>query len=88
VPLDLMVEYRATPVSVKTTTQGTTDSSDSQSAVEQLFAIGFYYSGRSDLQLGVTGYVLYGQIPALGANAQPSGDPHDLGLQFVFRYFW
>ncbi|HEY2734207.1 MAG TPA: hypothetical protein VGI70_09485 [Polyangiales bacterium] len=89
VPLDLMLEYRATPVSVKTTTTGTTaDGSDSQSAVEQLFAVGIYYSGRSDLQLGVTGYALSGQIPALGANAQPSGQPLDLGLQFVFRYFW
>jgi hypothetical protein len=50
--------------------------------------LGVYYSGRSDLQLGVTGYVLFGQIPQLGANAKPSGKPLDLGTQFVFRYFW
>jgi hypothetical protein len=85
VPLDFMLEYRVSPVTV---TRSSDVSSLQESAVEQLFALGVYYSGRSDLQLGVTGYVLFGQIPQLGANAQPSGKPLDLGTQFVFRYFW
>jgi hypothetical protein len=85
VPLGLLFEYRISPVTVtRTEPTGTVK----ESAVEQLLAFGVYYSGRSDLQLGVTGYALLGQIPALGANAEPSGKPLDLGAQFVFRYFW
>jgi hypothetical protein len=84
-PLGLLFEYRIAPVTV---TRSEQDGSVQESAIEQLLAFGVYYSGRSDLQLGVTGYALLGQIPALGANAQPSGRPLDLGAQLVFRYFW
>jgi hypothetical protein len=85
VPVDVIVEYRVAPVHV---TRTGTDDSAGESSIEQLLAIGLYYSGRSDLQLGLTGYTLFGQPPALGANAKPSGEPMDLGAQFVFRYFW
>jgi hypothetical protein len=84
-PFAMLVEYRATPINV----------SDSQqlpnydlTSFEHLVALGVFYSGRRDLQLGFTGYTLFGQPPALGANATPSGKPLDLALQLVFRYFW
>lgn len=85
IPIDIMLEYRIAPVQVTRTNNG---QENDESSAEQLLAFGLYYSGRSDLQLGVTGYTLFGQPPALGANAQPSGEPQDLGAQFVFRYFW
>jgi hypothetical protein len=85
IPLAAMLEYRISPVHV-TRTDGAIRSDES--SLEQLVALGVYYSGRSDLQLGLTVYTLFGQPPALGANAQPSGEPQDLGAQFVFRYFW
>jgi hypothetical protein len=84
-PLAFMVEYRATAVTV--TRSGQT-ADVSEAAVEHLVALGAYYSGRTDLQLGITGYTLFGQTPTLGANAKPSGNPRDLAGQFVFRYFW
>jgi hypothetical protein len=84
-PIDLMLEYRGTPLQV--TYSGDTNS-PSESSIEHLVAIGVYYAGRRDLQLGVTGYTLFGQTPALGANAVPSGKPLDIAGQFVFRYLW
>jgi hypothetical protein len=84
-PLAFMLEYRASAVNV---TRSGQISAASESSVEHLLALGAYYSGRTDLQLGVTTYTLFGQTPALGANAQPSGKPLDLAGQFVFRYFW
>jgi hypothetical protein len=84
-PLALLVEYRATPSSV-------TDTQDVRelyaSSLEQLVALGLFYSGRTDLQLGVTTYTVYGQLPTLSANAMHSGKPLDLALQLVFRYYW
>ena len=84
-PFAMLLEYRATPINV----------SDSQAepgydvtAFEHLVALGLFYSGRRDLQLGFTGYTLFGQAPTIGANATPSGKPLDLALQLVFRYFW
>lgn len=84
VPLAFMVEYRATPITI----------SDSQptvgsvSSVENVIALGLFYSGRTDLQLGLVAYSLFGQPQILGADATPSGKPVDLALQLVFRYFW
>jgi hypothetical protein len=85
IPIDIMLEYRIAPVRV---TRSNPSASKAESSAEQLLAVGLYYSGRSDLQLGIAAYTLFGQPPALGANAQPSGEPRDLGAQFVFRYFW
>jgi hypothetical protein len=85
IPLALMLEYRGTAVHVADTqTQGSTN----VAAFENLVALGVYYSGRTDLQLGVTAYTLFGQAPTLGANATPSGKPLDLAAQLAFRYFW
>ena len=84
-PLALLIEYRATPTSV-------TDTQDVRqlhiSSVEHLVALGLFYSGRTDLQLGITTYTVYGQLPTLSANAMHSGKPLDLALQLVFRYYW
>ena len=84
-PLALLVEYRATPTSV-TDTQDLTRLD--VSSLEHLVALGLFYSGRTDLQLGVTTYSVYGQLPTLSANAMHSGKPLDLALQLVFRYYW
>jgi hypothetical protein len=85
VPLALLVEYRATPTSV-------TDTQDVKqldvSSLEHLVALGLFYSGRTDLQLGVTTYTVYDQLPTLNANAMHSGKSLDLALQLVFRYYW
>jgi hypothetical protein len=84
-PVDLLLEYQVTPITLQ---QRTRDVTNSEYSIENLVAVGVYYSGRTDLQLGATGYSLVGQTPALGANARPSGKPRDLGVQLVFRYFW
>jgi hypothetical protein len=84
-PIATMLEYRATPVTTSDSGQSTNFSVNS---LEQLIAIGLYYSGRTDLQLGVIGYTLLGQSPALAAGTMASGNPRDLAAQLVFRYFW
>jgi hypothetical protein len=86
-PLDVMVEYRINSV---TMTSSLPDAAGTLSSIEHLLALGLYYSGRTDLQLGVTGYTLRGQLPLINtsANTAPSGKPRDLGAQLVFRYFW
>jgi len=87
-PLAVLVEYRATPSSV-TDTQDTEELRELYtSSLEHLVALGLFYSGRTDLQLGVTTYTVYGQLPTLSANAMHSGKPLDLALQLVFRYYW
>jgi hypothetical protein len=84
-PLAILLEYRATPTTV-------TDTQDVRqldaSSFEHLVALGLFYSGRRDLQLGITTYSVYGQVPTLNANAMHSGKPLDLALQLVFRYYW
>ena len=83
-PFAMLLEYRATPINVNSPEDAEYD----MASVEHLVALGLFYSGRRDLQLGFTGFTLFGQTPALGANATPSGKPLDLALQLVFRYFW
>ena len=85
VPLAFMFEYVATPVQVEASgdLEGTLEGS-----FEQLLALGVYYSGRTDLQLGLIAFSLVGQTPALGADQSLSDNPVDLGAQFVFRYIW
>ena len=85
VPFALLVEYRGTPTSV-TDTQAVQEVYES--SFEHLVALGFFYSGRTDLQLGLTSYSVYGQLPTLHAGPTTSGKPLDLALQLVFRYFW
>jgi hypothetical protein len=84
-PIDILLEYRATSVTVNV--QGEDDPS-SASSLESRLALGVYYSGRADLQLGITGYTLLGQAPAPGVNGVLSDKPQDFGAQLVFRYFW
>jgi hypothetical protein len=84
-PLGLMVEYRGTALAVDDSLNVANVDSNT---IEHLVALGAYYSGRTDLQLGVTAYTLFGQAPTLGANAVPSGKPLDLAAQLMFRYFW
>lgn len=85
VPLDLMLEYAPERTRREIVLLGKTTR---ELALEQRIALGLYYAGRSDLQLGLVGYFLFGQIPELGANTARSGRPRDAGAQFVFRYIW
>jgi hypothetical protein len=85
-PIDVLFEYLVSPATVDRTSP---TSSSSESTVEHRIALGVYYSGRTDLQLGVAGYTLLGQPPVLGAqNAALSDKPIDFGSQLVFRYLW
>jgi hypothetical protein len=84
-PLALMVEYRGTALAIDDSLNIANVDSNT---IEHLLAVGAYYSGRTDLQLGINAYTLFGQAPTLGANAVPSGKPLDLAAQLMFRYFW
>lgn len=83
IPLDLMAEYTLTRMSVRTDVPMGVQR---RAWTEHLVALGGYFAGAIDLQLGIVGYFLHGRNPDVGANAQPSGDPLDVGAQFVFRY--
>jgi hypothetical protein len=83
IPLDLMAEYTLTQLSVTTELDVGVQE---RSWTEHLVAVGGYFAGTADLQLGLIGYFLDGRNPDVGANAQPSGEPLDVGAQFVFRY--
>ena len=85
-PLDAMIEYKVSSV---TMTSSLPDAPGTLSSIEHLVALGAYYSGRTDLQLGITGYTLRGQLPLVSsASTTRSGKPRDVGVQLVFRYFW
>ena len=84
-PVDLLAEYALTLSSVMTTSA---NESSNNSATEHLLALGAYYSGRPDLQLGGTAYTLLGQVPLVAADSSLSGKPQDVGVLLVFRYIW
>jgi len=83
IPLDVMAEYTLTRWSVQTELAAGVED---RTWTEHLVALGGYYAGALNLQLGIIAYILYGQNPDPSANAQASGDPLDVGAQFVFRY--
>jgi hypothetical protein len=86
VPLDLVGEYVLLPISSKRKAEA--GSTTQQSALEHRVALGLYYAGRTDLQLGLSAYGLLAQVPELGADARASGKPRDVGGLFSFRYIW
>jgi hypothetical protein len=83
IPLDIIAEYTLTRLTVDTHLDG---SVEQRSWTEHVLALGGYYAGALNLQLGVVGYLLLGRNPDETANGQPSGEPLDVGAQFVFRY--
>jgi hypothetical protein len=85
VPIDLMLEYTLTHVSANSSVQGEKEREEGSEA-EHVIALGVYYSGLVDLQLGVTGYASFGEHPMTGAHGVRSGDPYGIGGLFVFRY--
>jgi hypothetical protein len=85
VPLDLVAEYELLPLMSRR--RGGVGQA-SQSAIEHRIALGLYYSGRTDLQLGVSAYTLLAGLRELGAATQFSGRAYDAGGLFVFRYIW
>jgi hypothetical protein len=86
VPLDLVGEYVLLPLSSRL--KADQASTARQSALEHRLALGLYYAGRADLQLGLSAYGLLAQVPELGADGRASGKPHDVGGLFSFRYIW
>lgn len=85
VPLDVVAEYELLPL-LSRDHDGVGQSS--RATVAQRLALGVYYSGRTDLQLGMSAYTLLAQLRELGANAQWSGKAYNFGGLFVFRYIW
>jgi hypothetical protein len=85
VPLDVVAEYEFLPQMSRRSGSG---GPANQSAIEHRVALGLYYSGRADLQLGVSAYTLLAGLRELGASAQLSGRAYDAGGLFVFRYIW
>jgi len=87
VPLAIMLEYVATPTSVHAK-NNTTQVSQRTNKVEHVLALGLFYSGRSDLQLGAVGYAVFSQAPPPNVNATQTDKPLNLAAQLVFRYYW
>jgi hypothetical protein len=85
IPFDFVAEYSLSYIRNVTSATGFSETSTS---AEQLVALGVYYSGRPDFQLGITGYTLLGQVPVVGAGNTLSGKPLDLGAMLVFHYIW
>jgi hypothetical protein len=86
VPLDLVGEYVLIPLSSRRKSDD--GATTRQSALEHRLAVGLYYAGRADLQLGLSAYALLAQVPELGADARASGKPRDVGGLSSFRYIW
>jgi hypothetical protein len=85
IPFDFMLEYALELIRTTTSSLG---ASSQNASNEHLVALGAYYSGRPDLQLGGALYTLLGQLPQLGAQGSLSGKPQDAGVQLVFHYIW
>ncbi len=85
VPLDVVAEYELLPV---TNRRRSGVGQASQAAIEHRLALGLYYSGRTDLQLGLSAYTLLAGLRELGAAARYSGRAYHAGGLFVFRYIW
>jgi hypothetical protein len=83
IPLDIIAEYTVTRLTVDTQLDAAVQQ---RSWTEHVLALGGYYAGALNLQLGVVGYLLLGRNPDETGNGQPSGEPLDVGAQFVFRY--
>jgi hypothetical protein len=87
VPVALMLEYLGSIVDV---TNDETDKSASSGL--HMLALGVYYSGRTDLQLGLIGYGEIGAGPielfAADGPVHSEDNTRRVGGQFVLRYFW
>jgi hypothetical protein len=87
VPLALMLEYQ---LSARRTEDEQTDTDRTQTL--NVLAAGLYYSGRTDLQAGLLGFVFLNLEPITGTDA--SGNPAEsdtpvlFGGQLVLRYVW
>jgi hypothetical protein len=86
VPLDFVLEYLLLPSRVQREVDP--GGSSTRKALMHRLAADLLYSGRSDLQLGVTLYALLAQPRELGVDDRSSGRPRELGASFNFRYVW
>jgi hypothetical protein len=83
IPPDPVAQYEVLPLSASRS-----GGVAARGTVEQRLARGVCYSGRPDLQLGVSGYTLFAQLGELGAQERVSGKAYDSGGLFVFRSIW
>jgi hypothetical protein len=83
-PLAAVVEYNIAA--------GRTDGEGAWSDLQHVIALGIYYTGRRNLQVGVGGLTFLGlkPFPALDEQGNParSGAPSAFGGQFILRYVW
>lgn len=86
VPLALMGEYLFTAGSQSEVELARTDLRSSS------VALGLYYTGRRNLQLGLGGVAVLAAEPRIGRDAEgnpaKSGEPNFYYGQFVLRYIW
>lgn len=91
VPIAGLLDYTISFANTKTDAFGGTAKSDTTNK-SQIFALGAFYSGRRDLQLGIVVATNVGLEPVKGkdANGNPadSDQPHEAHGKFVFRYMW
>ena len=64
-----------------------TQTSSLESVTEHTFALGVYYSGRRNLQLGVAGSWEVG-LPQITTNLGESNHPDAKSIHLDLRYFW
>ncbi len=87
IPVALMLEYQISWFNV---TNSSTDTTVSH--IEHILAADLFYSGRSDLQVGVAGFLHLGTDPVAGRTSDgtpaDSSRPTIWGLEGVVRYFW
>jgi hypothetical protein len=87
IPVALMLEYQLSWLNVTNSNTDTT-----KSHAEHILAADLYYSGRSDVQIGVVGFIHLDSDPiqgrALNGASAPSGAPTLWGGQLVLRCFW
>jgi hypothetical protein len=104
IPLDVVLEYHPTfPRTRTVTTVAGKGSQRTSWRAQHVIGGGLYYSGRTDLQLGVLVHASFGQEPLTGpgpsqgdaqhpddteVRSAESGKPSETGAQFVFRYVW
>jgi hypothetical protein len=81
-PVAFLAEYRA----------AAQDSDDPTSLAHHLLAVGIYYSGRADLQVGPVFFGEFGLPPVNGIDANGDLTPSQRGVAFsgqlMMQYFW
>ncbi len=87
VPIAVMLEYQINPRHISNDNTGEANWRSRNTA-----ALGLYFSGRRDVQAGVSAFALVDSDPiqgrAVGGGSAPSGTPQSYGGQIILRTFW